>query len=461
MERKLSEKASKMRQRLTFSRHRASTLNSSANTPSTPNSRPRSATTPVSSHQPRRGGGTWDNPPSRYYDFTDELGYFRPASPLIHRQEIAEELEDDMKHACAMLVHSIERGLPIWPTASSNLRPNTGTASVAHAETETEPGTRPIFHDQTPVPAVSPNVFAGTEVEIPAGAEMHDSGVAFSNQSSSSAKAGKTGQNSLSGTGVPASAGRFYGRQLSTSPRDKETFDQSRARGRGRSFATEPSSIRSRSRSSSPVLFPYSPPQADAQWCGDGDEDKDNNNNNKNDTNLAPPDDLLSAEGVTWLRASLDVHRRCEPEQTQPHTQGHGHPQSKNETGTSTPQPRRFYGTRRLPSEKIFRPHEWAHEVASSRGSSLCDASSVRSLAFEDEKQHWVERNLHGHCPSRRFDNSKSNAEAVYSVLSGTQPRHRRGRATQLLRRLVGIRRKEEEEGGESRRVHRALVAAA
>lgn len=415
MERKLSEKASKMRQRLTFSRHRASTLNASANTSSTPNSRPRSATTPVSSHQRRRG-----NPPSRYYDFTDEPGYFRPASPLIHRQGIAEELEDDLKHACAMLVHSIERGLPIWPTAASNLRPNTGRASVVHAETGT--GT-----DQ--VSTVSPNVLAGTEIEI---REMHDSGVAFSNQSSSSAKLGKTG--------VPAGTGRFYGRQLSASPRDKAI-----RRERGPSFATDVSSVRS----SSPVLFPYSPPSGD----GDGDKDKDNNDNN---THLAPPDDLLGAEGVTWLRASLDVHRRCEPEHT------HTHPQSEKETKTSSsPRPRRFYGTRRLPSEKIFRPHEWADEVASSRGSSLCDASSVRGLSFGVEKYDWADRTLHDYYSSSGFvnSNSNSNAEAVYSVvLAGAQPRHRRGRATQLLRRLVGIRRKEEEE---SRSVHRALVAVA
>ena len=53
-----------------------------------------------------------DIEPSRGYDFTDEEGFFRPETPLLGRQEIYEDLLADVKHACALLSHSIDRGIP-------------------------------------------------------------------------------------------------------------------------------------------------------------------------------------------------------------------------------------------------------------------------------------------------------------------------------------------------------------
>lgn len=463
MERKLSEKASKMRQRFLFSRngqarHRASTMNSSTGATSSPNSRPRSATTPVSSHSTETA---WDNTnPSRYYDFADEPGYFRPASPLLDRQEIDEDLEDDMKHACAMLIHSIARGLPMWPSTHADIRPNTGTGSVARAS---------VSQTQSQIQDQSTNVSSGTlGNEISACSEMYDSGVAFSNQFST--RVNKTAQSSFSGAGASAGTGRFHGRRPSTSPPEKESIDGGRARGQ--SFATDASSIRSRSRSSSPTLFPYSPPQPDGQWIQEEDNEEEVETQNP-----ISPDDLLEqnaflgADGVTWLGASLDMHRARDPESTNTTSNNKNttHPQNKINISTisvSDPQPHRFYSTRRLPSEKIFQPQEWAYEVASSRGSSSspCHATPARGLSFDEKRDidmhDWASRNLHDHYSSRGIDNSQT----VYSVvaLGTTQPRHRRKRASELLRRLVGRRRKRESNGVGERRlgVGRAVVTA-
>lgn len=455
MERKLSEKATKVRQRFLFSRsgqgrHRASTMNASAGATSTPNSRPRSATTPVSSNSTDT---RWDNPgPSRYYDFTDEPGYFRPASPLLSRQEIEEDLEDDMKHACAMLIHSIERGLPMWPSSYTDIRPNTGTGSAAKASV-----TETAFQFLGQSYHVSSGSLGN---ETSASSEMYDSGVAFSNHSS--AKMGKTGQSSFTGTGASAGTGRFYGRRLSTSPPGKETFDRGRARGQ--SFATDATSIISRSRSSSPILFPYSPPQPDARWIHEEDEEEEHGINNPTSPDgVLERNAILGAEGITWLRASLDVHRACDHEsittKNKPRTA-----QPKDQVNLSTvsvtgPQPRRFYSTRRLPSEKIFQPQEWAYEVASSRGSSLCDGTPARGLSFDEKRDidihDWANRNLHDHYSSKGLEK----AGAMYSVaMPGPQPGHRRKRASELLRKLVGRRRKEGV--GVERRFERAVVTA-
>lgn len=346
-----------------------------------------------------------------------------------------------MKHACALLVHSIERGLPMWPSSCTDLRPNTGTGSTVKAS---------VSEPQSKCQGQGAHVSSGAlGNESPVCKEMHDSGVAFSNQST--ARLGIPGQNGMSGTAASAGTGRFYGRQLSTTPLEKKPFDRGRARGQ--SFATDVSSVPSRPRSSSPVLFPYSPPQADAQWVHGEDED-----------NTTPPDNLLErnaflgAEGITWLRASLDIHRLGKHEYTTYPTE------SKDQVDVSSvpvsgPQPRRFYSTRRLPSEKIFQPHEWADDVASSRA-----PSSVRSLSFDEEKRDmsihdWAHRNLHDHYSSKGLDNP----EAIYSVvMPGAQPRHRRKRASQLFKKLVGIRRKEDSHGSvENKRVDRAVATAA
>lgn len=461
MERKLSEKATRLRQRFTFSRnaqgrHRASTMTSSAALKA-PNNRPRSSTTPVSSNYREI---EWDSTdPSHFYRFTDEPGYFRPASPLLNRQTIEEDLEDEVKHACAMLVHSIERGLPTWPSFDTERRPNTGNDSWAKASTsEPETQSQSKFQDQSS--HTSPLAMTiGNGIPVCKG--THDSGVAFSAQSSG--QFGPAGRNSLSGMATSAGNGRFYGRRVSTSPPEKECYP--RGRSRGQSFATDATSLRSRSgsrsRSSSPVLFPYSPPQADALWT------HDHNNDFGSPAHVCPEQDsILGAEGMTWLRASFDVHGLCEPESpTSPSHQEHF-----DLTTVPVPAlnlaPRRFYSTRQLPSEKTCRSRERARELRSSRESSIDGGLSVRSLSFDEEKRDgsfpvWAERDLHD-----SYESDPIHSRAFYSVVISADnippgQRQRRNRASQLLRKLTGLgMRRREGEMGERRRIDRAVAVA-
>ncbi|CAG7942428.1 unnamed protein product [Penicillium olsonii] len=112
MERKLST-ATKIRNRFSFSRSssvRDRTPKVSPVTETSSSSRPRSATTPESLTPSLMENQ--DIEPSRGYDFTDEEGFFRPETPLLGRQEIHEDLLADVKHACALLSHSIDRGIP-------------------------------------------------------------------------------------------------------------------------------------------------------------------------------------------------------------------------------------------------------------------------------------------------------------------------------------------------------------
>lgn len=440
MERKLSEKATKMRQRFTFTRgsqerHRASTMNSSGAT-STPNSRPRSSTTPVSSNPTEIA---WHNTdPSRYYDFIDEPGYFRPASPFISRQDIEEDLEDEITHACTMLTHDIEQALPILPAFDTELRPNTGSGSMVQASSETHPKSL----DQMTL--VSPH--RATANEFTACKPMHDSGVAFSGQSSG--RCGQPGRNSLSDTGASAGAGRFYGRR---SPPEEHC---ERGRQRGQSFATDVSSVRSRSRSraSSIDMFPYSPPQPNALWSHEIAKDIP-----LSDKVFSEPESFLGVEGMTWLRASDDIQRLYDTSSPS---------QSAELVGFSPvpltgPGPRRFYSARQLPSEKTFGPRELSYELRGSRGSSLHGGLSVRSLSFDEERDFSFDND------SRDIHSTQAyNAQHFYSLVvtpdANAQPRHKRKRASQLFKRLagLGIRRKDQE-SFQNRRIDRPMVAAA
>ncbi|KAJ6107361.1 hypothetical protein N7523_008684 [Penicillium sp. IBT 18751x] len=403
MERALSQKATKIRQRFTFSRgsqgrHRAATM-TSTDAPSTPGSRPRSSTTPGSSNSMEIA---WHNiDPSRHYQFTDEPGYFCPSSPIISRQEIEEDIEDEITHACTMLVHDINQELPILPSLDTALGPDSGSARMVRASSETHPE----FQDQ--VTDVSPQMTAAKE--FAACKPVHDSGVAFSAQSS---RWGQPGQDSISGTGASARTGRFYGR---CNPPEEQN---ERSRQRGRSFATEANSLRSRSRSraSSFDMFPYSPPQPTAPWS----------HNIKRD--LAPsadlvsePESLLGAEGKAWLHASDDMHRLGDNTST-PHGDEHS-------GFNSGPGPRRFYSTRQLSSEKALGPHESSYELHGSL--------SVRSLSFD--------RDLHNPHSTHTY-----NTQPLYSLVitpgANEPPRHKRKKASELFKKLAGLgmRRKED-----------------
>ena len=419
MERKLSQKATRMRQRFTFSRNmqardRAATMISSA-APSTPNSRPRSSTDPVSS----QAAIAWDSHDAAcHYDFTDEPGYFRPASPLLDRQHIEEDLEDDVTHACSLLIQSIDRGLPMWPSFETGIpchRPR-NSSLVRTSQPETR------------------------EAQIPQKQDP-DSGVALDFQSPPQYT--RPSQNSF----PSAAGGRFYGKRSST----EDELD--RGRSRGQSFATEASTLRSRcsrSRSSSPSLFPYSPPQLETQWTYISDPP---------DHLLPGQDAFLGAEGMTWLRASLDIDRLEETNTSQ---------NKPNPDPTPAPlpgpAPRRFYSTREAPSKKPLGSRDW----------SICDPNtnpkhgfynnrSLRSLSITDEKepQKFPLRELDGSDSSDDSDNQQTIYSVVIPSEDQEQPRHRRKRASQLFKRLAGLGIRRREDTVESRRISEAIEAMA
>lgn len=469
MERKLSQKATKIRQRLTFSRNsrtRASTMSSSTASINIPGSRPRSATTPLSSNIPETSLDNKDD--IRRYNFEEEPGFFRPASPLIDRQEIEEDLEDEVKHSCSLLLQSLDRGLPMWPcfeTGSLSTRHGHGGTVAQASSLET----RTNFQGRRLSPARI------VEKEIPARKAEHDSGVAFSNQSPR--YYGRAYQNISPALHVSATAtatvtcngnGRFYGGRLSSSPHEEE---ESRGRTRGCSFATEttspqsPSRSRSpsfsRSRSSSPVLFPYSPPQTDALWAHD-----DTHNMKPLNQPLAERDISLGVEGMTWLRASLDM-QACRDIHSSPTNPP---PTQKNSLNPAPAAPRRFYSTRQAPTKKKLANFS-AYEVTSSRNSSICGSISVHSFSSFDEDGDGEEKSYHsfyklcvdGAGTTNPATAMPRNQETVYSVgLSpdDAQPRHKRKRASHLLKKLAGLGMRKREPSMEGRRIHTAVAAA-
>ncbi|KAJ5182677.1 hypothetical protein N7492_000293 [Penicillium capsulatum] len=433
MERKLSLKAMRMRQRFTFSRNqprdRAATIPS---IPSTPTSRPRSSTAPVSSEA--EAEMAWDtSDASRQYHFTDEPGYFRPASPLLNRQDIDEDLEDDMKHACSLLIQSIDRGLPMWPSFDTGListRPR--NSSLVQAS---RPGTNS----------------SAVENHIPAQKDKPGCGVAFPFQSPLEAR---TGQNNFSGAAASA-GGRFYGALTSPPPLDD---GMGRGRSRGQSFATNVSTprSRSRSRSSSPSLFAYSPPQLGTEWTQISDPP---------DHLLSNEDAFLGAEGMTWLRASLDIHR-LGAEDFAADLPDHKPSVDPTPAALSSPAPRRFYSTRQPRSKKTSSSREWTtYDGNHSPTMDLYGSRSFHSLSLATEKQSrdfsfLVSADHEVHDSDSADD--LENHETIYSVVTPTddQPRHKRKRASHLLKRLAGfgIRRKETETV-ESRRIAETIQA--
>ncbi|KAJ5752090.1 hypothetical protein N7520_009007 [Penicillium odoratum] len=408
MERKLSHKASQMRQLFTRNqRGRAATMNSPTPTPSTSSSRSRSATTPVSSHPELLS----DTDPTRYYHFTDEPGYFTPAELLIDRQLIAEDLEDDMKHACSLLVESIERGLPIWPAQQD---------SLVQASHET-----PMIQDMTQL-SLSP-------VAIDNNVPNPECDFRFSDTT----KSAKTYHNSFSA--ISASGGsRFYGRRLSSPPPEEEEFERGRPRGRSiLTYTTSPRS-RSRSRSSSPGFFPYSPPQFETHWERDTTQIVES-------SDFPESDAFLGAEGINWLRASLDLHNW----NTTAQPTRNFLTSAPNTAVDSGPAPRRFYSTRQKPAAKAKWDGLDAHE---SRESGIYRGLSMNNLSIDPEKHAsdfsypvWTES---GHSPD-----AVGNTLTFYDIMPDAPARHRRKRASELLKKLTGLGTRRKESGmAESRK---------
>ncbi|KAJ5689068.1 hypothetical protein N7462_003460 [Penicillium macrosclerotiorum] len=253
MERKLSQKAQKMRQRFSFrGRTRAATLTAPSTSTTTLNHRPRSATTSVS--QP-----DWDSVDTlRCYQFIDEPGYFRPVSPILDRQTLEEDMEDDLKHACSLLVQSIDRGLPVWPSAQPS-----------------HPDPHPFSLYRYQGASLSPRALDLATPATPPSPLTHPNAAS-----------------------VPGA--RFYGTRLSTSPLEE---DENEPRGRSRSRSVSSIGTTPRSRSFSPEMFPYSPPLAHAPWASAdilfADQD--------------PEDHPLGPKAQDWLSATMDVDTPIKP----------------------------------------------------------------------------------------------------------------------------------------------------
>ncbi|KAJ5737503.1 uncharacterized protein N7483_002628 [Penicillium malachiteum] len=448
MERKLSQKAAQMRQRLftrnTHGRSRAATMNSSAPAISTPNSRSRSATTPDFSVPVQLA---WDNTDAtRYYHFTDEPGYFRPASPLLDRQEVEEDLEDNVKHACALLVECIERGLPIWPSFHTQ---QNGLAQAPVYET------RSNLQDQMTQLSLSP---VALDTLIPAQTGHWDSDVNATLQSSGNYGPCQNSFNVLSG------AGRFYGRRLSTSPLEEPELDEERGRARGRSFATDTtcprSRSRSRSRSSSPGDFPYSPPQVlDTAWG------RDTTQIFESDDQLFPTEDgFLGAEGMNWLRASLDQNNSDRESDWASSAQIKRGCMTSAPNTASGPAPRRFYSMRQSNKSKDVPTKDWdAFEVHGSRESGIYRGLSMRNLSMEEERKRandfsypvWMDRGS----DSPNGDLLRGKQSFYSEVQDGG--RQRRKRASELLKKLTGLGMRRKDTDVESRRPGRTVEAMA
>lgn len=286
------------------------------------------------------------------------------------------------------------------------------------------------------------------QIEIHTDDKMHDSGVAF--QASASAPS--------------ATTGRFYGTRHSSSRRG-ETHDEDAHRGRsysrsrGQSFGTDATpASRSRSRSLSPDMFPYSPPQVDTLWPHVKDiyaessdalfPDTETETDNEKDTDAHTH--TLGVEGMTWLRASLDIPRLDNTEKT---------PASINVSVTAMPAaaPRRFYSTRQQPCAK-----ERGYDIAGagwdgshSRTPSVDDAVSLQSFSSVEDDGTRQEGfyQLRRSVSSRGFDQQQGHGQdPVYTIVSGAGHRRRR-KASHLLKKLAGLGKKKDADAFESRRV--------
>lgn len=190
MDRKLSTKATRMRNRFSFSRSGSvkdrtpKKVSPGADSPS--RSRSPSATNPESLNLNLMEHND-SLEPGKGYNFTDEDGYFRPESPLMGRQEIHEDLLANVKHACALLSHSIDRGIPAGLSYQStvpnwaekprqSIVPNytqTPRQSVVPNYTQTPRQSIVPNYTQTPRQSVVPNYPQTPRQSVPSWTQTH------------------------------------------------------------------------------------------------------------------------------------------------------------------------------------------------------------------------------------------------------------------------------------------------
>ncbi|OQE22864.1 hypothetical protein PENFLA_c012G01503 [Penicillium flavigenum] len=481
MERKLSEKATKIRRRLTFTRSSsARDLESTLVSPidaSPSSSRPRSTTY---SESPTHDEPTWDSRdpnPEGGYSFTDEPGYFRPASPLIDRQEIEEDLEADIKHACAMLSHSIDRGIPTGLTYRSVPARTDGQNPAGQPSGDVAPSS--LKHHAILLSAPRP-IKPETESTT-----KHDSGVGTSFTSPN--QPGGPYDKSVSDTDTSA---RFYNKQPSASPPHRASPGP---RFRSQSLATTVGdNQRERADSSSPVPFPYSPSQSNSEWVSkpttlDSPVSSPNESEQKfeateseletepeaNEPETAssaiPPHKApyLDGAGGAWLRASREIHlinaenpTTIEPKTTKPLTRFYSSYNQTTGSFNSCESPTNFREDREPSVYGKVSP-------ASPLGAGGATVSRPQTGNPRLGSASTNEERLPGRYPyqsfggsSRRMSYSSSclgdkskHQERVYSVvMPGSSPKNnRRKKASLLLRKLAGLgaRRKGNDNGNE------------
>jgi hypothetical protein len=486
MERKLSAKATKMRRRLTFSRSnsdrnedRSLTMVSPIET-SRPGSRPRSASNPES---PNHDEPTWDssNPnSSRGYSFTDEPGYFRPTSPFIDRQEVEEDLEADIKHACALLSHSIDRGVPAGLSYQSAVPDWTNGNKVAG---QPSANVAPSSLDQHILLLSAPKPM-DPETDS---TKKHDSGVSMS--LTSPGQPGRPYGNSVPGTDTS----RLYNKQSSASP----PHSPSALRSRGQSLAAtiEEDQPWERSYTSSLIPFPYSPPTHHSKWTTDPlldspaspvsplnetdkrleavpsnrrSSQKSKPNNKPDPSPMSPSIPSLGEAGRTWLRASKDVQRLADEEKakTKPKPKPSGRFYSSNNRIASAFDSREwlaknFWEDRDPSLYGDVSSLSAAMGNGSRTGSSsrhgpgtprLRSLSNNEYLPGEYPYRLWA-RSGPGRgvsCSSLGLRDEFKHQENVYSVVVPSEPvKSRRKKASVLFRRLAGFGRWREEKKGD------------
>jgi hypothetical protein len=276
--------------------------------------------------------------------------------------------------------------------------------------------------------------------------KMHDSGVAFQHS---------------------AASGRFYGTRHSSS-RHEETHDEEAHRGRsysrsrGQSFGTDATSAsrsrsRSRSRSLSPDMFPYSPPQIDTLWPHVKEIYYESSDALFPDTGTETEKDTdtLGVEGMTWLRASLDI----------PRLNTEKIPASININVTAMPAaaPRRFYSTRQPGAkERGYDVAATTWNVSHRRAPCVDDAVSLRSFSSvegDGVRQggfYQLRRSVSSGGLEQHPQGQGQGQDHVYAIVSDAGHRRRR-KTSQLLKKLAGLGRKKDGDAFESRRVEVAV----
>lgn len=463
MDRKLSEKATKIRHRLTFTRSSSARgLESTQVSPieaRSSTSRPRSATNPES---PTYDEPTWDNrdPDAlRGYSFTDEPGYFRPASPFIDRQEIEEDLEADVKHACAMLSHTIDRGIPAGLSYQSAMPLSTdGQNPAGQPSVDVAPSslTQNVILLSAPKP-IRPQTESTKRL---------DSGVGMSFNSAS--QPARPHNNSVSRTN---SSARFYNKQPSASP-PHSASSESRPRSQSLATTIEEDNQRERSYSSSPVPFPYSPPQFNSEWPSkpttlDSPVSSLNESDTKTNANANIPDTSspaispqeapsLGGAGGVWIHASRDIQRPIDEEKPtatqakQPKPVARFYSSCTQTTGEFNPRewPTKDFRDDRNPS--IYSEVSLPSSLGTRRGTMSGPETGNKRLGSTSTKEENSPRGYpyQTFAGSSRMSHSASclgdeykHQERVTSVAMAGVPvkNNRRKKASLLLRRLTGL----------------------